>query len=451
MARFEVPEGWSLQAFSFALDPAPGQWRVLARQFGGRRYAYNWTVRQLKDGIKAYHAGLADPGAPPSFYGLRKQWNQVKSAECCDKTTGEVWWPEVSKEAFADGVRTAVDAYWRWQKSRKGEIAGSRVGFPRFKRKGRDDDRFTITTGTMRVNPDRRSVSLPKIGTVRTCENTRRLERLIALGRACILAVTVRRRGTRIFATFRVLVSRRPRTPALPESVVGVDVGVRRLATVAAQDGNVLDVDDNPRALDRHMAELRHLYRARSRRKPGSVRYLEANREITLLHRRIADIRTDAISKLTTRLAKTHGKVVVETLNVAGMLAQKGLPGARSRRRKLADAGLAQLRTRLRYKRAWYGCRLVEADRFYPSSQICSACQAQTAIGWAEEWDCPACGAHHHRDDNAAVNLARYSVSGWQAVGPVGSRDKRRADRKTGPRPAGGVEAPNPNPERGAA
>ena len=451
-ARFAVPEGWSVQAFSFALDPGPGQLQLLSRQFGGRRKAFNWAVRQLKNDIEAYHAGTAAPdAAPPSFYGLRQQWNLAKNDECADRETGEVWWPQISKEAFADGIRGAVDAYWRWQKSREGAIAGKRVGFPRFKRKGRDDDRFTITTGTMRVNPDRRSVSLPKVGTVRTCENTRRLQRLIAIGRARILAVTVRRKGTRIFAIFRVLVSRRVSAPARPDSVAGVDVGVRRLATVAAPDGTILEVAENPRALDRHLAGLRRACRARSRRKEGSIRYREANREIARLHRRIADIRADAISKLTTRLAKTHGTVVVETLNAAGMLAQKGLPGARAPRRNLADASLGQIRRHLAYKQAWYGCRLVEADRFYPSSQICSACGLQTAIGWAEEWDCPGCGAHHHRDDNAAVNLARYPAPGWQAVGPVGSRVKRRADRKTGHRPAGGDEAPNPNPDRGAA
>jgi putative transposase len=425
---------------------------VLVRQFGGRRYAYNWAVRQLKDGIDAYRAGVADPDSrPPSLYSLRQRWNQAKSGECVDSETGEVWWPQISKEAFADGIAGAVDGYWRWQKSRAGTLAGKRVGFPRFKRKGRDADRFTITTGTMRVNPDRRSVSLPKVGRVATWENTRRLERLIGLGRARILAVTLRRHGTRIFAIFRVIVSRRPRTPALPGSVVGVDVGVRRLATVGAPDGTILEVAENPRALDRNLAQLRRACRARSRRKPGSIRYQEANRQITRLHRRIACVRTDAISKLTTRLAKTHGTVVVETLNLAGMLTQKGLPGVRARRRNLSGAGLGQIRRQLGYKQAWYGCRLVEADRFYPSSQICSACDEQTAIGWAEEWDCPGCGVHHHRDDNAAVNLARYPSSGWRAVGPVRSRVKRRADGKTGHRPARGDEAPNPNPERGAA
>lgn len=451
-AAYHAPEGWAVQAFSFALDPEPGQRQVLARQFGGRRRAHNWAVRQLGADITAYRAGMADPdGRPPSLYELRQRWNREKSAECVDPQTGEIWWPQISKEAFADGIRGAVDAYWRWQQSRAGKIAGKRVGFPRVKRKGRDADRFTVTTGTMRVNSDRGSVSLPKVGTVRTCENTRRLERLIALDRARILAVTIRRRGTRIFAIFRVIVSRRPRTPMLPGSVVGVDIGVRRLATVATPGGTILEVVSNPRALERRLAELRRACRARSRRTPDSIRYRGASRQITRLHRKIADTRADAISKLTTHLAKTHGTVVVETLNVTGMLAQKRLPGVRSRRRRLGDAGLGQIRQQLRYKRAWYGCRLVEADRFYPSSQICSACGQQTAIGWAGTWDCPACGAHHDRDDNAAVNLARYPVSGWRAVGPVGSRVKRRADGKTGPGPARGNEAPNPNPERGAA
>jgi len=270
--KFAVPEGWVVQAFSFALDPTAEQHRVFARHFGVRRHACNWAVRQIKDGIEAYHAGVADPGGEaPSMQSLRKRWNQVKPVECADRQTGEAWWPEISKEAFADGIRGAVDAYWRWQESRAGRLDGPRAGFPRFKRKGRDADRFTITTGVMRVNPDRRSVSLARVGTVRTCQNTRRLERLLALGRARILTVTVRRKGLRVFAIFRVLVSRRFRTPAQPDSVAGVDVGIRRLATVAAPDGTVLQVVPNPRALDQHLAELRHACRARSRRKEGST------------------------------------------------------------------------------------------------------------------------------------------------------------------------------------
>jgi putative transposase len=452
VARFEVPDGCVVQAFDFALRPTESQAQVLARQFGGRRYAHNWAVRTIKAGIDAYHTDGTGQDKP-SLKGLRKRWNVAKHAECVDAETGEVWWPEVSKEAFADGIRGAVDGYWRWQNSRKGTLAGRRAGFPRFKKKGRDQDRFTVTTGTMRVNPDRRSVSLPLAGTVACWENTRRLERLIRLGRARILAVTVRRRGTRIHAIFRVVVSRRTMKPAQPASTVGVDVGVRRLATVADAGGKIVSVVANPAALEASLAELRRACRSRSRRTLGSIRYKAANREIARLHMRIADVRTDAINKLTTDLAKTHGRVVVETLNAAGMAQQKGIHGARTRRRKLADSALASIRRKLAYKADWYGCELVEAGRWFPSSQICSACGHQTAIGWEETWDCPACKARHHRDDNAAVNLARYPASGQQqrAVGPVRSPVKRRADQKTGPRPAGGDEAPKPNPERGAA
>jgi len=186
-SRFKVPKDMVVQAFQFTLDLADDKASVVRRQFGGRRYAYNWAVRTIKADVSAYRVDGA--GSPaPSLAGLRKRWNQVKDAECADAGTGEAWWPEISKEAFADGIAGAVNAYWNWQQSRAGDRKGRRVGFPRFKKKGRDRDRVTFTTGAIRVEPDRRHVTLPRIGTVRTCENTRRLERLIAKGRARILA-----------------------------------------------------------------------------------------------------------------------------------------------------------------------------------------------------------------------------------------------------------------------
>jgi putative transposase len=134
---------------------------------------------------------------------------------------------------------------------------------------------------------------------------------------------------------------------------------------------------------------------------------------------------------------------VVEGLDAAGMLAQKGLTGARARRRGLSDSALGETRRQLAYKTAWYGSKLVTADRFFPSSRTCHVCGHVQDIGWAGHWTCAGCGTRHQRDDNAAVNLARYEPppAGDSAVGPVGAAVKRRADRKTGPRPAGGDEA----------
>jgi putative transposase len=366
MARFEVPEGWCVQALRFTLDPTQDQARALGRHFGARRKAYNWAVATLKADIRAWHATGVDT-AKPSLRVLRKRWNAVKDAVCVNAETGQVWWPECSKEAYADGIAGAVDAYWNWQRSRSGTRAGKRVGFPRFKRKGRDADRVCFTTGAMRVEPDRRHLTLPVIGCVRTHENTRRIERRIRAGRARVLAISVRRNGARLDASVRVCVQR-PQQPgvALAGSRVGVDVGVRRLATVATSDGTVIEQVENPRPLDAALRGLRQLCRARSRCTKGSRRYRERTIQISRLHRRVNDVRTHHLHVLTTRLAKTHGRIVVEGLDAAGMLRQKGLPGARARRRGLSDAALGTPRRHLSYKAGWYGSQLVVADRWFP-------------------------------------------------------------------------------------
>ncbi|MGB9224646.1 IS607 family element RNA-guided endonuclease TnpB, partial [Mycobacterium sp.] len=330
MAKFEVPAGWCVQAFRFTLDPTEDQASSLARHFGARRKAYNWTVATLKADIEAWHvAGITT--AKPSLAVLRKRWNTVKGDVCVNAQTGQVWWPECSKEAYADGIAGAVEAYWNWQSSRAGKRPGKRVGFPRFKRKGRDADRVCFTTGAMRVESDRRHLTLPVIGTVRTHENTRGIERLISAGRARVLAISVRRNGTRLDASVRVLV-RRPQQPgvALPGSRVGVDVGVRQLATVATAEATVIERVENPRPLDTALRALRHVSRARSRCVKGSRRYRQRTTQLSRLHRRVNDVRTHHLHVLTTRLAKTHGRIVVEGLDAAGMLRQKGLPGVRA-------------------------------------------------------------------------------------------------------------------------
>ena len=313
MARFTIPDGWTVQAFQFALDPTAEQEACLRRQFGGRRYARNWAVRTLKEDITR-HRETGEETEAPSLAGLRKRWNQVKDTECADAGTGLVWWPQISKEAFSDGIKAAVDAYWNWQSSRAGTRQGRRAGFPRFAKKGRDRDRVTFTTGA-----------------------------------------------------FRVLVQRPIQSRVtMPGSRAGVDVGARVLATVANSGGEVIERVPNPRPLEAALQELRHLSRERSRRTRGSRRYRETQRKITRLQRRAASIRSHHIHALTTRLAKTHGEIVAEGLDVAGMLRQKGLTGARARRRGLSDSALGQTRRQLAYKTGWYGSRLVVADRWYP-------------------------------------------------------------------------------------
>src|SRR5665213_4204044 len=205
--RYCPPEGQIIQAFTFALDPTPDQRAQISRFFGARRKAFNWALATITSDLERYRE-TGESGAPPSFYSLRKRWNAQKDVVCVNAHTGEIWWPEVSKEVFADGVRGATDAYWRWQQSRAGTIKGRKVGFPRFKKRGKDRDRFSFSNGTMRLEADRRHLTLPVLGTIRTHENTRRIERLLALDRAKILGITVSRQGERIIAAVRVTVAR---------------------------------------------------------------------------------------------------------------------------------------------------------------------------------------------------------------------------------------------------
>jgi putative transposase len=97
MATFEIPDGLCVQAFRFTLDPTDEQARALARHFGARRKAYNWTVAALKTDIAQWHASEVET-EKPSLRVLRKRWNQIKSEVCVNAETGQPWWRECSKE-----------------------------------------------------------------------------------------------------------------------------------------------------------------------------------------------------------------------------------------------------------------------------------------------------------------------------------------------------------------
>lgn len=139
----------------------------------------------------------------------------------------------------------------------------------------------------------------------------------------------------------------------------------------------------------------------------------------------MANLRRDGLHKLTTRLAGEYGTIVVEDLNVSGMLRNRRLA------RHIADAGFAELRRQLGYKVAWQGGRLIMADRWYPSSKTCSGCGAvKTKLPLSERtYTCITCGLALDRDLNAARNLAALAESVVTAgSGPVAGRG---ADQKT--------------------
>jgi putative transposase len=395
-----------VQAYQFALDPTPGQGAVLRSHCGAQRFGYNWGLAQVRANLAQREAersyGIPELDLTPpmswSAYSLRRDWNRAK---------GEVapWWAANSKEAYSSGLANLSTALGNWHASKTGRRRGPRVRFPRFKGK-RDGLSCRFTTGSFGLaEHDRRHVKLPRIGGVRTLESTRKLARHVEGGAARIRSATVSFRRGRWWVSFSVELSRRDRPPRRPDSVVGVDLGVRSLAVLST--GQVIP---NPQHLEAVQRQLRRLQRQAARRtgpdrRSGRVpsrRWQRTQAKITRLHTKVAYARRDGLHQLTTRLAAEHGTIVIEDLHVAGMLRNRRLA------RRIAGVGWGELRRQLEYKTTWRGGRLHVADRWYPSSKTCSGCGAVKAKlpGSERQYCCDRCGLVLDRDLNAARNLA---------------------------------------------
>ncbi|AGZ44247.1 transposase, IS891/IS1136/IS1341 [Actinoplanes friuliensis DSM 7358] len=368
---------------------------------------------------------LLTPPLSWSLAGLRKAWNQAKPQVA-------PWWPEVSKEAFNTGLDALARGLKNWAGSRTGTRAGRPVGFPRFKSRRRTTPSVRFTTGSIRVEPDRMHVVLPRLGRLKLHESARKLARRLDLGTARIMSATVRRDRGRWHVSFTVEVERAEHIPARPASVVGVDVGIKTLAVLST--GELID---NPRHLVAAQQRMRSLARALSRktgpdRRTGrrpSKRWEQAAARLGGAHTRVSNLRRDGLHKLTTRLTREHHTIVVEDLNVTGMLRNRRLA------RHIADAGFAEIRRQLAYKTGWNGGRLLIADRWYASSKTCSACgtvKAKLALS-EREYHCQACGLIIDRDRNAALNLAALAAQFDTAgSGPVAGRGADQKPRTRG-------------------
>ncbi|WP_200215223.1 IS607 family element RNA-guided endonuclease TnpB [Micromonospora coerulea] len=424
----------TIQAYRFALDLTTAHERAVRAHAGAARVAHNWALAMVKAVMdqraaeRSYGIAVADltPAVGWSLPALRKAWNQAKSEVA-------PWWAECSKEAFNTGLDALARALKNWSDSRSGQRAGRPVGFPRFKSRRRSTPTVRFTTGTIRIEPDRKHVVLPRLDRLKTHESTRKLARRLEAGTARILSATIRFQGGRWHVAFCVQVDRRDRSPARPDATVGLDVGVRHLAVLSTGE-----LVPNPRHLDGAARRMRRLARRMSRRvgpdrRTGlraSKRWEAARRQVARAHARVANLRRNGLHQLTTRLVREYGTIVVEDLNVAGMLRNRRLA------RHIADAAFAGLRRQLAYKTGWYGSRLVVADRWYPSSKTCSGCGAvKTKLALSERtYTCTICGLTLDRDINAARNLAALAHEVTTAgSGPVAGRGADHKTRPSGP------------------
>jgi putative transposase len=390
--------GTVVRAYRFALDPSPAQRRALASHAGAARFAWNWALARCLERYAAERQWY-------SAAELHKLWNRVKKAD-----PALAWWEQNSKCVYQEAFHDLDRALHDFMASKKGQRDGRRLGFPHFKKRGRCKDSFRFSTGAIRCAGS--TVTLPRLGTVRTHESTRKLARRLASGTARILSATVSRSAQRWYCSFTVEVDRAvPARHARPGSAIGVDLGVTTLLTGADNTGNVITIG-GPRALRTSLRKLRRASRAHSRTAKGGANRRKAAAKLARVHARVANVRADALHKATIALARRYETIVCEDLNVAGMLRNRRLA------RAIADQGFGQARRMLSYKTAWRGGQLVLADRWYPSPKLCSGCGAVKAkLALSERtYTCLRCGLTVDRDVNAAVNLLHLAASGADSL-----------------------------------
>ncbi|NEN89286.1 MAG: IS200/IS605 family element transposase accessory protein TnpB [Okeania sp. SIO3H1] len=373
-----------LLGFKTELHPNKQQKTLLAKHAGVARHAWNWGL-WLTRNILTHNSNNPDSKLKfPTSIDLHKLLVAMVKPN-------NHWYYEVSKTAPQYALRYLSNAWKRCFTKVSGQ--------PKFKKKGRNDS-FTLD-GSISVGFNR--IKLPRIGWIQTFE--------ILPDNVNPKSVTISRKADRWFISFKIETETQITDKSV--DVVGVDLGIKSLATLST--GEVFVGAKSYRKLEAKLSRLQYLNRHKVK---FSNNWKKAQLKIARLHNRIANIRKDTLHKLTTYLAKNHSQIVIEDLNVSGMMSNQKLAKA------VADMGFYEFRRQLEYKCELYGSELIIVDRWFPSSKTCSRCGTVKESLFLSErvFNCEHCNFSCDRDLNAALNLAMAVSSTVTACG----LDRRR-------------------------
>jgi putative transposase len=377
-------------AYKAELDLNHEQITACKRHAGAARWAYNW-------GLQRKHECYRATGTSPSAIDLHRELNALKQ-------TVAPWLYETSKCAPQEALRNLDTAFAQFfrrvQLKRAGKLHG-KLGYPKLKSKKRGLGSFRLT-GAITVFPD--AIQLPRLGRLRLKERA-----YLPTSGVRVLSATVTEQAGHWYVSVQVQQEHNVSENMGP--VVGVDLGVKHLATLS--DGEVIE---NPRHLKQHLKKLKRLQRAVSRKRKGGCNRRKAVGRLAKQHRKVANQRANTLHHLTSRLAKTKSVIVVEDLNVSGMLKNHHLAQA------IGDVGFYEFKRHLLYKSVWYGSQVLLVSRWEPSSKRCSGCgRVKAELVLSERtYACEYCGLVLDRDVNAAINLSKLAGSSSESRNACG-------------------------------
>jgi len=193
--------------------------------------------------------------------------------------------------------------------------------------------------------------------------------------------------------------------PTISEGkIYGIDLGLKHFAVVT--DGEKVSKYDNPRHIAKHEKNLKRKHKKLARKQKGSNSRYKYRKVVAKVYERVSNSRQDFLHKLSYKLVSDSQAVIVENLHLLGMVRNHNLAKA------ISDVGWGMFTNFLAYKLDRKGAKLVEIDRWFPSSKLCSNCFYQMGEMPLDlrEWTCPNCGTHHDRDGNAAINIRAEGI-----------------------------------------
>ena len=358
-------------AYKFRLYPNKEQENLIQRTFGCCRFAYNHYLVYRKE---LYEAS----GKTANYYDCAKDLTRLKQEL--------PWLKEVDATALQTSLRELDTAYQNFFRRVK---QGGAPGYPHFKSKHFDRKSYQCKCLGTNIKALNGAVQLPKLGIVR-CRVSKEV-------RGRILSATVSQSPSGKY--FVSLCCTDVEMPQFEKSgkAVGIDVGIKSFAV----SSDAIEYS-NPKYLRISEKKLARLQRSLSRKTKGSRNREKARMKVARLHEHISNQRKDMLHKLSTSLLRSYDVVCLENLATANLLKNHHLA------KSIADASWSEFRRQLHYKAQWYGKRVIEIDRFYPSSQTCSCCGNQwegTKNLSVRKWTCPECHTTLDRDVNAAINI----------------------------------------------
>ena len=361
--------------YRYRLYPNKEQENFLNIQFGHCRFVYNKLLEISKKEFE-------EQGIKWNYYEYKKKLPQLKEEYPFLK--------EANSQSLQESVKNLDRAYKSFF---KGE-----AGFPKFKKKKSKQtvhipQHFSIE----RVSKKRGQLKIPKLKTPIPIKMHRDIK-----GEIRSISITKTPDGR----YYLNVLTKREIQPLKPTNkTAGIDIGIKEFAII--YDGENTHHIENQKYLQKSEKKLIKLQRQLSRKQKGSKNWEEARQKVAKQHQKIVNQRKDFLHKVSTAITKQYDCLVVESLNIRGMIQNQKLS------KQIADVSWYEFMRMLEYKSKWCGRQIIKADRFYASSKTCSVCgyRNNQLTLLVRKWQCPVCGTQHNRDENASKNLYEIGVA----------------------------------------